>query len=71
MKKKYEIVLEFVKDISSETKDTETYIYVKENSKFTFEKVTPDQKESYDAHESTKTVAWHFIAGFSHGTVFL
>jgi len=33
MKKKYEIVLEFVKDISSETKNAETYIYVKENIK--------------------------------------
>ena len=31
MKKNYEIVLEFIKDISSETKDSETYIYVKEN----------------------------------------
>ena len=31
MKKNYEIVLEFIKDISSETKNSETYIYVKEN----------------------------------------
>ena len=31
MKKNYEIILEFIKDISSETKDSETYIYVKEN----------------------------------------
>ena len=31
MKKNYEIVLEFIKDISSETKASETYIYVKEN----------------------------------------
>ena len=33
MEKNYEIVLEFVKDISSETKNAETYIYVKENLK--------------------------------------
>ncbi len=33
MTKDYEIILEFVKDISSETKDAETYIYVKENIK--------------------------------------
>ena len=33
MEKNYEIVLEFVKDISSETKNAETYIYVKENIK--------------------------------------
>ena len=31
MEKNYEIVLEFIKDISSETKNSETYIYVKEN----------------------------------------
>ena len=29
MEKNYEIVLEFVKDISSETKNAETFIYVK------------------------------------------
>ena len=33
MEKNYEIVLEFVKDISSETKNAETFIYVKENIK--------------------------------------
>ena len=33
MEKNYEIVLEFVKDISSETKNAETFIYVKENLK--------------------------------------
>ena len=33
MDKNYEIVLEFVKDISSETKNAETFIYVKENLK--------------------------------------
>ena len=31
MNNNYEIVLEFIKDISSETKDAETYIFVKEN----------------------------------------
>ena len=31
MDNNYEIVLEFIKDISSETKDAETYIFVKEN----------------------------------------
>ena len=31
MEKNYEIVLEFVKDISSETKNAETFVYVKEN----------------------------------------
>ena len=31
MNKNYEIVLEFIKDISSETKDSATYIYAKEN----------------------------------------
>ena len=33
MEKNYEIVLEFVKDISSETKNAETFVYVKENLK--------------------------------------
>ena len=33
MAKKYDIILEFIKDISSETKNTETYIFVKENIK--------------------------------------
>ncbi len=33
MEKNYEIVLEFIKDISSETKNAETFIYVKENLK--------------------------------------
>ena len=33
MEKNYEIVMEFVKDISSETKNAETFIYVKENLK--------------------------------------
>ena len=33
MEKNYEIVLEFVKDISSETKNAETFIFVKENLK--------------------------------------
>jgi len=33
MEKKYEIVLEFLKDITSETKNAETYIYVKDNIK--------------------------------------
>ncbi len=33
MEKNYEIIMEFVKDISSETKNAETYIYVKENLK--------------------------------------
>ena len=33
MVKNYEIVLEFVKDISSETKNAETFVYVKENLK--------------------------------------
>ena len=33
MEKNYEIVLEFVKDISSETKNAETFGYVKENLK--------------------------------------
>ena len=33
MVKKYDIILEFIKDISSETKNTETYIFVKENIK--------------------------------------
>lgn len=33
MKKQYEIILEFVKDLSSETADAETFIYVKENLK--------------------------------------
>ena len=31
MEKKYRILAEFVKDISSETKDMESYIYTKEN----------------------------------------
>ena len=31
MEKKYRILAEFVKDISSETKDIESYIYTKEN----------------------------------------
>ena len=31
MEKKYRILAEFVKDISSETKDVESYIYTKEN----------------------------------------
>ena len=30
MTKKYEILLEFIKDISSETKDIETYLFVRE-----------------------------------------
>ena len=35
MKKKYRILGEFIKDISAETKDVESYIYTKENiSKF-------------------------------------
>jgi len=33
MTKKYDIILEFIKDISSETKNAETYIFVKENIK--------------------------------------
>ena len=33
MVKKYDIILEFIKDISSETKNAETYIFVKENIK--------------------------------------
>jgi len=33
MEKKYEIILEFVKDMSSETKNAETYIFVKDNIK--------------------------------------
>ena len=35
MEKKYKILGEFIKDISAETKDVESYIYTKENiSKF-------------------------------------
>ena len=35
MEKKYRILGEFIKDISAETKDVESYIYTKENiSKF-------------------------------------
>ena len=31
MTKKHEILLEFIKDISSETKDIQTYFFVREN----------------------------------------
>ena len=31
MEKKYRILGEFIKDISAETKDVESYIYTKEN----------------------------------------
>ena len=33
MPKKYEIILNFVKDLSSETPDAESYIFVKDNIK--------------------------------------
>ena len=33
MTKKYKILLEFIKDISGETRDIETYLFVKENIK--------------------------------------
>ena len=37
MEKKFRILGEFVKDISAETRDVESYIYTKENiSKFKF-----------------------------------
>ena len=32
MEKKYKILGEFIKDISAETKDVESYIYTKEHS---------------------------------------
>ena len=31
MEKKYKILAEFIKDISAETKDVESFIYTKEN----------------------------------------